>query len=719
MHYDEMNRLEAREDARGEIVEYAYDHAGRISTMTTSAETVSYHYDTARTHPCSHVTGRLAGVEDGTGETAFCYDQRGRATRIETTLDAYSSTPLVVQQAYDSLDRLTTLTYPDGTQRFNLYDRSGQLSRVRFGGGSGYVYNLTRIIRHNAAGQITSASLGNYARILISYDSRLRPSSHRVRFGSDYLQNLRLTLDDVGNVLDIEDRVGSASASFAYDDLYRLVSATGERFDGETASYTYDPLGNLTNKTFTDPSSSLHVGSMTYQPDRVHAIDQAGGQSFAYDGAGNLVDDGLYAYEYTPLGMLERVTDGGSTTLVDNDYNYVGQRVVRSDDSGDTVFFLPHIDAELRLPSGGSATWVKHIQIDGLRVARVTDTFTSATVADAVELIATDHLGSPTLVMDTSGNVVERWQSHPFGEENSLPIENDGHGSDYLDPGDANTRLTRRFQGREIDPETGFYDFGARVYRPDLGRFLTPDSVVPDPLESQSFNRYAFVLNNPLRYVDPTGHMTHDTVTYVETHQNAYSPSASQQGSGFVQDLFRGLPDAISLNISLTGEALGVAGGGGQVEVSPFSISFVLINPTIDSPDAGNLAVLYTPNIHGAGSVGEGGGVSAAINVGLSAHSYDGSDLHATCGSLEGVEAGVYGEVSGSLLGKAELAGTVTFAPNFSYPGEGWVNVGAQGTGGLGLQQDLTVSGGGHVGYSVLLGCEQALKPTPPQQTEP
>jgi len=142
----------------------------------------------------------------------------------------------------------------------------------------------------------------------------------------------------------------------------------------------------------------------------------------------------------------------------------------------------------------------------------VAGTFDASTVADAVDLYAGDHLGSPTLVLDTSGAIVERWYSHPFGEENTLPLDSAGVGGDYVDPSDASTRLTRRFQGRELDAETGFYDFGARIYRPDLGRFMTPDTLVPDPLRSQSFNRYAFVSNNPMRFTDPSGHGENDAL---------------------------------------------------------------------------------------------------------------------------------------------------------------------------------------------------------------
>ncbi len=64
----------------------------------------------------------------------------------------------------------------------------------------------------------------------------------------------------------------------------------------------------------------------------------------------------------------------------------------------------------------------------------------------------------------------------------------------------------------EWDDETGFYYYGARYYDPQLGRFLQPDSIIPDPNDPQSYNRYSYVLNNPLFYTDPTGNFGENNI---------------------------------------------------------------------------------------------------------------------------------------------------------------------------------------------------------------
>ena len=102
-----------------------------------------------------------------------------------------------------------------------------------------------------------------------------------------------------------------------------------------------------------------------------------------------------------------------------------------------------------------------------------------------------NHLGSTSLATTATGGEVGRQWYYPYGDQRhatgSLP-------TDY------------RFTGQRIESTIGLYDYGARFYDPLLGRFVSADSVVPEPGNPQALNRFSYVLNNPLRYVDPTGH---------------------------------------------------------------------------------------------------------------------------------------------------------------------------------------------------------------------
>ncbi|MGH2543334.1 MAG: RHS repeat-associated core domain-containing protein, partial [Ardenticatenaceae bacterium] len=102
-----------------------------------------------------------------------------------------------------------------------------------------------------------------------------------------------------------------------------------------------------------------------------------------------------------------------------------------------------------------------------------------------------DHLGSTAVSVNSSGAELAELRYKPWGEPR-------------YEGGSTPTR--RRFTGQTLDFETGLYYYGARYYDPALGRFYQPDSIVPEPGDPQSLNRFAYAFNNPLRYTDPTGH---------------------------------------------------------------------------------------------------------------------------------------------------------------------------------------------------------------------
>ncbi len=112
-----------------------------------------------------------------------------------------------------------------------------------------------------------------------------------------------------------------------------------------------------------------------------------------------------------------------------------------------------------------------------------------------------DHLGSASVVTETTGTIVGEDRFYPFGETR-------------FTTGAMNT--DRLFTGQREITGLGIYDYGARFYSPKLGRFLSPDTIVPGYANPQNLNRFAYGLNNPSRYTDPTGHRICDYDCQIE-----------------------------------------------------------------------------------------------------------------------------------------------------------------------------------------------------------
>ncbi|MBI4306821.1 MAG: RHS repeat-associated core domain-containing protein [Chloroflexi bacterium] len=126
----------------------------------------------------------------------------------------------------------------------------------------------------------------------------------------------------------------------------------------------------------------------------------------------------------------------------------------------------------------------------------------------------------------------------------------------------------RSFTGQRLDTPTGLYFYNARYYDSDLGRFISPDSLVPDPYDPRNYNRFAYVMNNPLKHIDPSGNRC----------------IAIDEGDGSVPDCGAGVgsidvPDRFFVFPSRWEDSIPISGGG-RVEIEYY---YVVNNPVIDA----------------------------------------------------------------------------------------------------------------------------------------
>ncbi len=138
------------------------------------------------------------------------------------------------------------------------------------------------------------------------------------------------------------------------------------------------------------------------------------------------------------------------------------------------------------------AETVKYYILGGKRVAMRKVPADPPGQVGTLYYLFSDHLGSSNLSYRADGQqtITQRyypWGTIRSGPDNALP-------TDYI------------FTGQKLDESTGLMYYGARYYDPALGRFISADPIVPNPANPQDLNRYAYVRNNPLKYIDPTGH---------------------------------------------------------------------------------------------------------------------------------------------------------------------------------------------------------------------
>ena len=336
--------------------------------------------------------------------------------------------------------------------------------------------------------------LGNGLSANTNYNSRLQPTS--IAVGS--LLTLTYTYSATQNNGNVASQtinrgsLGSWTDSYGYDGVNRLTSAAESGTGTWSEGYSYSATGNRwltsTPAGLPAPTAEVPQGSSWYQ-----ASNQITG--WYYDCAGNITGIPVTPGSTppcgtTPTGTLLRTatydaenrmtsatdSNGNTTTYV---YDGDGRRVQKTTPQGTTVFVYDPMGnlAQEYGPNSQSGT----------------------------QYLSTDSLGSTRLVTDASGAAISCHDYLPFGEEVNAGTA--GRTSCYpAPPPPAGGGVL--FTGKERDAESGLDFFDARYMSSAQGRFTSTDPVTITThrlLNPQELNLYAYVANNPLRFIDPTG----------------------------------------------------------------------------------------------------------------------------------------------------------------------------------------------------------------------
>jgi len=215
---------------------------------------------------------------------------------------------------------------------------------------------------------------------------------------------------------------------------------------------------------------------------------------FAYDANGNMtqrVESGVtWAQTFNAENRLASISNGTETwSFV---YDGGGNRVKQINPDGTiTVFLGGGLYTIEDAASAAEAT--KYYSVAGQRIAMQN--------AGGLQYLLNDHMGSVSAVLDGSGALLSEQRYLPFGGERLTP-----------DIGETDFGFT----GQRDLAVVGLMDYSARWYEGRVGRFIQPDIVLPNFTNSQSLNRYAYVVNNPINYTDPTGQRYLDFPDYAD-----------------------------------------------------------------------------------------------------------------------------------------------------------------------------------------------------------
>jgi RHS repeat-associated protein len=504
--YDDNGNLKTKTDARSVVTTFNYDGFNRVTSRTYSGPApggttpaVTYVYDTLGAG--LNGKGRLTSAGSSVSSYGYgSYDVMGRVVTGSQTTDGQNYT---MSYQYNLAGAMTSETYPSGRVVVTEYDPAARIAGVKNQATGVYwagatPTDATNRIQYSAHGAVSVMKLGNSKWEHTNYNSRLQPEQIGLGTSGADSSTLRLdytygTTNNNGNVQTQRIVIAGSldvTQSYTYDELNRLKTANESSGANWSQTYGFDRWGNR----WVSASSGYTLSSLT--PTTGGAFNTGNNRMFAggYDLAGNQTTD-AQSRSFSYDAENRQITFNGSAGQYF--YDGDGRRVKKIDSSGTTVFVYN---------AGGQLIAEYH-----------SDPVPSPAGGGGTSYLTSDHLGSTRVVTKADGTVKARYDYLPFGDELGSGIGGRTVGMGYSAADSTNQKFTQK----ERDNESGLDYFLARYYSSAQGRFTSPDDIrndshVGDP---QSWNRYAYVRNNPLHYIDPTGKDATVQITTDEEHK--------------------------------------------------------------------------------------------------------------------------------------------------------------------------------------------------------
>ncbi|MBT4936675.1 hypothetical protein HON22_02045 [Candidatus Peregrinibacteria bacterium] len=554
--YDANGNIKKSTDPSGNIIDYRYDALDRLTSEKNGREVLtSFAYDASL-----YGIGKLSSISTKNYSKNLVYDIHGNLVEENIGIDGES---YKTEFLYHNNNRLLSTIYPQGGIVVYGYNNAGYLENLRFDNDL-----LISDINYAPTGAIAKIIYGNgsISENIFDEQQNYRLIQKTTTSGEKELQNLHYTYDAVGNILSVKElnnnSLLSREASYIYDDLYRLTDAhivSVKNNEDTLRKYEYDPVGNMTFRT--------DAGAYAYNASHPHAVSSVGDISYTYDASGNMRTRGDASMEWDIKNRLQKYSSNGKD--ISYSYNEARERVTKYDASSleKTVYVNNYFHKEAKeekrfiyagdlkvatiskrkdsytacsIPSSGDFVVSNSCSIgrDTKIPANIIVKSPAVLTIESPYILEVDLKNFSLLVKDGAGVLIKQGAALRQTSSNVFDIALEGknytayHHLDHLTGASVDTNEDAKvleeidyfpfgdvrientlgtyendftFTGQEFDDESDLYYYGSRYYDSHIGRFTSVDPWEGDISDPQSWNKFSYVKNNPLIYVDPSG----------------------------------------------------------------------------------------------------------------------------------------------------------------------------------------------------------------------
>jgi len=504
--YDNLRRITKETNPKGYTL-HTYDDLGRPLTEKTYGNTPAENTTIEKTYTYNGQTKlpeTITGTSNGKNfiYTTY-YDQYSRIKgKKEQTPDfTYTSST-----TFDSFGRadivnistvISNYNYTSVSSVKNIYDSNGILIQQNNNDTGTMVWHISDV---NSQGKTTQMEYGNGYTLTNQYnpsDFTLFNSRHQNTNNGNLALNIDYSYDVNKGILNWRrNNVFGKKEDFTYDTLNRLLT---EVVNGVlTNEYTYDKRGRITSNTelgkYNYNESDYKLQSIDFNTNGQSVNTQRGFTSITYNAFKSPLriqltgkEDLRFEYNtlHTRYSMTSAVT--GQQKFYSSDFAVeISKKMSKF---GETVEIVTYITGDPY-----SANYIKKEVLESGSLTQQGNYY-----------LHRDNLGSILAITKTDGSVVEKRFFDAWGNLRGLVNEAGQMITDATAISNYKSFLDRGYTGHEHLWKTGLINMNARLYDPILRKFLSPDNLVQDPFNTQNYDRFGYVYNNPLLYVDLDG----------------------------------------------------------------------------------------------------------------------------------------------------------------------------------------------------------------------
>ncbi len=476
--YDAQGNLASQFIGSYDVVDFTYDDENRVKSVAYNDE-LNFEYD----YTSSGQLGRLTDHDNGV-EWSYRYDLAGRPTEVladDGRSFKYQYNDKNAVGSFKATDGNATLLETEYS--YDQYSRASGVEITSMAGSPSQSYNYDTLGRTSSVvNQYSENGAVTQSYTYVTHNGNqtgLVNSLSYTKNGEALLPTLYYTYDANGNITSIYED-GNLKTEYQYDALNRLVWEY-DYFTGGFVIYEYDKYGNMLCK-----SDALDTVEFEYDsPSSGNAVSKYGDYTMTYDEIGNPISYKGYSMAWTKAKQLASVSGNGITMSFKYDSN--GIRTLKRVNGVDTEFTY----AGTTLVSQKTGNEIMNFA------------YTAGGAPYGFTYNGTNYFyllnlqGDVIGIYDSTGTVVVKYAYDSWGQLMSIT----GTLADTI-----GVKNPLRYRGYYYDTETKLYYLQSRYYDPETCHFISMDSYFVAGDYINGMNMYAYCLNNPVMYIDPTGY---------------------------------------------------------------------------------------------------------------------------------------------------------------------------------------------------------------------